>query len=248
MKNSRNWGSVTEMIYCKSWKDTHAHTQWRTNLTQSSRNKRACSWTWNPLIAVMTTELGVCLNKMPPLSRRLLAVSEHRDLPPPLSPLLSPATNQVCQTTFGQGQENGCQLSAKKETEEVQSHKKRLTLCSRSHRAEAFVLSLSLWMLCQCQRLALGMRACHCLCSAHSKGVSRCPRKVLMHCVSQWEMRQILSTRQCCQARMQSFVATQGECSLYMGIVDIMIVSSRTTYSNCDITGTSQAVKFLNDQ
>lgn len=91
----------------------------------------------------MTSELGVCLNKMPPLSRRLLASSEHRDLPPPLIPLLSPATNQVCQTTFSLSQENGCLLSEKKETEDEQSLKKRLTLSWRSHRAGTFVLFLS---------------------------------------------------------------------------------------------------------
>lgn len=76
----------------------------------------------------MTSEPGVCLNKMLLLSRRLLAGSEHRDLPPPLIPLLSPATNQVCQTTFSLSQENGRLLSEKKETEDEQSLKKRLTL------------------------------------------------------------------------------------------------------------------------
>lgn len=91
----------------------------------------------------MTSELGVCVNKMLPLSRRLLAGSEHRDLPPPLVPLLSPATNQVCQTTFSLSQENGRPLSEKKETEDEQSLKKRLTLSARSHRAGTFVLFLS---------------------------------------------------------------------------------------------------------
>lgn len=91
----------------------------------------------------MTSELGVCLNKMQPLSWRLLAGSEHRDLPPPFIPLLSPATNQVCQTTFSLSQENGRLLSEKKETEDEQSLKKRLTLSQRSHRAGTFVLSLS---------------------------------------------------------------------------------------------------------
>lgn len=90
----------------------------------------------------MTSELCVCLNKMPPLSRRLLAGSEHRDLPPPLIPLLSPAMNQVCQTTFSVSQGNGRLLSEKKETEDEQSLKKRLTLSQRSRRAGAFVLFL----------------------------------------------------------------------------------------------------------
>lgn len=54
----------------------------------------------NPLMSVMSGELGVWVNKMLLLSQRLLAASEHRDLPPPLIPLLSPATNQVGQTTF----------------------------------------------------------------------------------------------------------------------------------------------------
>lgn len=48
----------------------------------------------------MTTERNVCLKKMLALRCRLLACSECCDLPPPLIPLLSPATNQVCQTTF----------------------------------------------------------------------------------------------------------------------------------------------------
>ena len=90
----------------------------------------------------MTSEPGVCVNKMPPLSRRLLAGSERRDLPPPLIPPLSPATNQVCQTAFSVSLENGCLLSEKKETEDEQSLKKRLTFFERSHRAGTFVLSL----------------------------------------------------------------------------------------------------------
>lgn len=73
----------------------------------------------------MTSELGVCLNKTLPLSRRLLAGPEHRDLPPPLIPLLSPATNQVCQTTFSLNQETGRLLSEKKATEDEQSLKKK---------------------------------------------------------------------------------------------------------------------------
>ncbi|CAB1417202.1 unnamed protein product [Pleuronectes platessa] len=72
----------------------------------------------------MTTELGVCVNKMLPLSRRLLAASENHDLPPPLIPPLSPATNQVCQTTFSLGWENGRLLSKKKEAEDEQSLEK----------------------------------------------------------------------------------------------------------------------------
>lgn len=77
----------------------------------------------------MTSELGDCLNKTLPLSWRLLAGSERRDLPPPLIPLLSSALNQVCQTTSSLSQENGCLLREKKETEDEQSLKKRLTLC-----------------------------------------------------------------------------------------------------------------------
>lgn len=71
----------------------------------------------------------------------------HRDLPPPLIPLLSPATNQVCQTTFSRSQENGRLLGKKKETEDEQSLKKRLTLSERSHRAGTFVISP---LLCGC--------------------------------------------------------------------------------------------------
>ncbi|KAA8591790.1 hypothetical protein FQN60_017164 [Etheostoma spectabile] len=65
---------------------------------------------------------------------------EHRDLPPPFFPLLSAATNQVCQTTFSLSRENGRLLSKKKETEDEQSLKKRLTLSLLSHRAGTFVL------------------------------------------------------------------------------------------------------------
>lgn len=73
----------------------------------------------------MTSELGVRLNKMPPLSRCLLVGSKHCDLPPPLVPLLSPATNQVCQTTLSLSQENGRLLGEKKGTEDEQSLKKK---------------------------------------------------------------------------------------------------------------------------
>lgn len=92
----------------------------------------------------MTSELGVGVNKMLPLSWRLLAASEHRDLPPPLIPLLSPATNQVCQTTFSLSQENGRLLSEKKETEDEQSLKKRAyTLLAVPTELEHLCFSLS---------------------------------------------------------------------------------------------------------
>lgn len=76
----------------------------------------------------MTSELGVCVNKMLLLSRRLLDGSVHSDLPPLLVPPLSPAMNQVGQTTFSLSQGNGCMLGQKKETEDEQSLKKRLRL------------------------------------------------------------------------------------------------------------------------
>lgn len=157
----------------------------------------------------MTSELGVCLNKMPPLSRHLLASAEHRDLPPPLIPLLSLATNQVFQTTFSLSQENGRLLSKKKETEDEQSLTKRLTLSERSHRAGTFVLFLS--SVDAVQMSAAGVwnmspsLSLVCLCG----GVSRWARWVLIYCASQWQLRQILSTCQCCQALMQAFTFTQ---------------------------------------
>lgn len=91
----------------------------------------------------MTSELGDCLNKTLPLSWHLLAGFERCDLPPPLIPLLSSALNQVCQTTSSLSQENGRLLREKKETEDEQSLKKRLTLCWCSHRAGTFVLFFS---------------------------------------------------------------------------------------------------------
>lgn len=91
----------------------------------------------------MTSELGDCLNKMLPLSWRLLAGSKRRDLNALLVPLLSPATNQVYQAAIGRSQENGRPLSEKKETEDEQSPKKRLTLCLCSHRAGTVVHFLS---------------------------------------------------------------------------------------------------------
>ena len=107
----------------------------------------------------MTSELGVCLNKMLLLSRRLLAGPEHRDLPPPLIPPLSPATNQVCQTTFSLSQGNGRLLSEKKDTEDVQSLKKKKGLhspCSPTD-LEHLCFSHPMWMLCKCQRLVFGV-------------------------------------------------------------------------------------------
>lgn len=138
----------------------------QTHTRAHKSNTKQCSRTWNPLIAVMTTELGVCLNKALLLSRPLLACSKHRDLPPPLIPPLSPATNQVCQTTFSLSLENGRLLSENKETEDEQSLKKRLTLSERSHRAGTFLFPSSLRLLGQCQRLVFGIWARRCLWSA----------------------------------------------------------------------------------
>lgn len=160
----------------------------------------------------MTSELGVCLNKMPPLSRCLLAGSEHRDLPPPLVPLLSPATNQVCQTTFSLSQENGRLLGEKKGTEDEQSLKKRLTLSSRSHRAGTFVLSLSSVDALQMSAAGVWNMSPSLSLVCLYGGVSRGPaRWVLIYCASQRQLRQILSTCQCCTALMQASAATQDE-------------------------------------
>lgn len=153
----------------------------------------------------MTSELVVCLNKMPALSRGLLAGSEHCDLPPPLISLLSLATNQVCQTTFSLSQENGCLLSKKKEMKEEKS----LSLSKRSCRAGIFVLfvfsvdavqmsAAGVWNMSPSLSLA-------CLCG----GVSLWALWVLLiYCASQWQLRQIISTRQCCQELTLSFAAT----------------------------------------
>lgn len=145
----------------------------------------------------MTGELGDCLNKMLPLSWRLLAVFERRDLPAPFIPLLSPATNQVCQTTFSVSQENGCPLSEKKETEDEQSLKKRLTLSQCSHRAGTFVLfpllcgccaNVSGWCL-ECEPIVVF--------GLFMSG-SDPPGPLDIDILYQWQLRQILSV---CQRR-----------------------------------------------
>lgn len=202
----------------------------------------------------MTSEPGVCLNKMLPLSRRLLAGSEHRDLPPPLIPLLSPATNQVCQTTFSLSQEK---MAARWARRKKRKMNKVLRKGSHSSSAptelEHLCFSSPLWMLCKCQRLAFGVWAHRCLWSVYAGEWAAVP-------AGYWYIVQVNGSG---GRYYQPVNAARHWCRpllphkktltlwsvfwvvFYMYTAAIQWVLPRATYSNCNRRVTSQVVTIM---